>query len=154
MGFLDNFFLNAPKIKRITHIIQAILVLAAFVLGCALMADTSMQRSRSTTLILVYAIKSAIILVYQYLANHTARFQRFASLKAYAILNILECLFWFTAFIISCMGGKRCSGSSCALIGLSATVSILLTFAYFITMIITWRDWRHTKKVPTEHSVV
>lgn len=51
------------------------------------------------------SIKSAIFILYQYLTKHTARFQRWGSLRAYAILDTLDTLLWFTAFIINCMGG-------------------------------------------------
>jgi hypothetical protein len=50
----DNFYAFANRFNRTIHIAQAILVLGAFIVGCALMANTSMPRSRSTTLILVY----------------------------------------------------------------------------------------------------
>ena len=94
------------RFSRTIHFIQALLVLIAFIIGCALMADNSMPRSRSITLILVYSIKSALFLLYQYLTKHTEHFRRFASVKAYMIMDTLDCLLWFTAFIISCMGGK------------------------------------------------
>ena len=126
MKVFDAFHAFAARFNRAVHITQALLVLTAFIIGCALLANTSMPRSRSTTLVLVYAIKSALFLLYQYLTTHTHRFQRWASLKANFILDVLDCLLWFTAFIISCMGGKRCVGSSCALIGVAAAVSLML----------------------------
>lgn len=105
MYIIEAYFAHIHRFRYLIHVIQALLVLFAFILGCALLADTSMPRSRSTTLVLVYAIKSAIFLLYQYLTKKVERFQRFASLKAYMILDTLDCLLWFTAFIISCMGG-------------------------------------------------
>jgi hypothetical protein len=54
MMFIDNFFAFADRFNRTIHITQVVLVLGAFIVGCALIANTSMQRSRSTTLILVY----------------------------------------------------------------------------------------------------
>jgi hypothetical protein len=111
MQSLETIFLRIERIGRTIHIVQALLVLVAFVVGCALLANNSMPRSRSTTLILVYSIKSALFILYQYLTKHVDRFRRFASLKAYMILDTLDCLLWFTAFIISCMGGmSSCSG--------------------------------------------
>lgn len=128
MNIFDQFYALADRRNRLIHITQALLVLVAFVVGCALVANTSMPRSRSTTLILVYSIKSALFLLYQYLTTHKARFTRWASLKANFLLDTLDCLLWFTAFIISCMGGSRCVGSSCALIGVAATVALLLWY--------------------------
>ncbi|KAJ4338939.1 hypothetical protein N0V87_003626 [Didymella glomerata] len=127
MKIIDNFYAAADRFNRTIHITQALLVLVAFIVGCALIANPSMPRSRSTTLILVYSIKSALFLLYQYLTTHAQRFTRWASLKANFILDTFDCLLWFTAFIISCMGGGRCGGSSCALVGVAATVALLLS---------------------------
>ncbi|KAF9696635.1 hypothetical protein EKO04_005309 [Ascochyta lentis] len=154
MKFFSSFYNFAGRFNRPIHIAQVLLVLGAFIAGCALMADTSMPRSRSTTLVLVYSIKSAVFLLYQYLSTHKDRFRRFASLKANYILDQLDCLLWFTAFIISCMGGGRCRGSSCALIGVSATIALLLCATYFVTAIgINWPKWRASKKVPQMEQV-
>ncbi|OAL43041.1 hypothetical protein IQ07DRAFT_306804 [Pyrenochaeta sp. DS3sAY3a] len=150
---ISDIIARIAAFSRLIHIIQAILVLAAFIIGCALVADSSMQRSRSTMLVLVYSIKSAIFILYQYLTKHTTRFQRWASLRAYAILDTLDSLLWFTAFIISCMGGGRCHGSSCALLGLAATVSLFLTFTYILTMTMAWRNFRAGKKVGVDYVV-
>ncbi|OGE55667.1 hypothetical protein PENARI_c004G04521 [Penicillium arizonense] len=38
--------------------------------------------------------KSLVIILYQLLTGHVSRFQRWASLKAYLILNSLEIVFW------------------------------------------------------------
>ncbi len=49
------------------------------------------------------------------LSEHTARFSRWRSLKANAILNSLEVVFWLAAIIVKFMGVSRaCSGNSCA----------------------------------------
>jgi hypothetical protein len=106
MYLIEAYFARIERFGYVVHAIQALLVLFAFILGCALLSVSSMPRSRSTTLILVYAIKSALFLVYQYLTKKVDRFRRFASLKAYMILDTMDSLLWFTAFIISCMGGK------------------------------------------------
>lgn len=108
----------------------------------------------NTLLTTPQSIKSAVFLLYQYLTTHKDRFRRFASLKANFILDTLDCLLWFTAFIISCMGGKRCMGSSCALLGVAATVALFLASTYFITAIgIDWPKWRASKKLPQMEQV-
>ncbi|KAF3035766.1 hypothetical protein E8E11_005496 [Didymella keratinophila] len=143
MQIIENFYAFADRFNRTIHITQALLVLAAFIVGCALMANTSMPRSRSTTLVLVYSIKPALFLLYQYLTTHKQRFKRWASLKANFVLDTFDCLLWFTAFIISCMGGGR-----------SATVALLLSCTYFVTAIgINWPKWRASKKLPVRSSV-
>lgn len=46
------------------------------------------------------------------------------------------------------MGGGRCAGSSCALLGVAATLALLLTMSYFTTAVgINWPKWRASKKV-------
>ena len=127
MKIISDFYDFVNRSSRPIHITQALLVLSAFIVGCALMANPSMPRSRSTTLVLVYSIKSALFLVYQYLTTHKQRFERWASLKANFVLDAFECLLWFTAFVISCMGGGRCGGSSCVVMGIAATVALLLS---------------------------
>lgn len=146
MNFFVTYFASVERFSRSIHITQAILVLTALIVGCVLLADGSMPRSRSTTLILVYAIKSAIFLLYQYLTKKTERFRRFASLKAYMILDALDCLLWFTAFIISCMGGSRCRGKSCVVIGIAAAISLLLCLTYVLTSSMAIRNWRISRR--------
>jgi len=60
-------------------------------------------------------VKSIVIIGYQLLSEHTARFSRWRSLKANAILNCVEVVFWLAAVVVKFMGVSRaCSGSSCA----------------------------------------
>lgn len=54
MSVVDTYFFHVDPFRRAIHIVQAILVLVAFIVGCVLLSDNSMPRSRSTTLILVY----------------------------------------------------------------------------------------------------
>ena len=110
MKVSDNFLAFADRFNRTFHITQAILVLCAFIIGCALLATATMPRSRSTSILLAYSVKSALFLLYQYLTTHKQRFMRWASPKANCILDVLDCLLWFTAFIITVMGGGSCEG--------------------------------------------
>ncbi|KZM26172.1 uncharacterized protein EKO05_0000460 [Ascochyta rabiei] len=154
MEVFSSFYAFADRFKRPIYIAQAVLVLGAFITGCTLVANTSMPRSPFTTLVLVYAIKSALFLLYQYLSTHMARFRRFASLKANYILYQLDCLLWFTAFFISCMGGGRCGGSSCTLIAVATTIALLLCGTYLFTAIgINWPKWRASMKLPQVEQV-
>lgn len=60
-------------------------------------------------------VKSIIIIGYQLLSEHTARFSRWRSLKANAVLNCIEVVFWLAAIIVKFMGISRtCTGNSCA----------------------------------------
>jgi len=58
--------------------------------------------------------KSIVVLAYQLSTSHVASLRKWASLKAYAILNCLEILFWFVVIILGLMGVTRfCMGTSC-----------------------------------------
>ena len=50
------------------------------------------------------AIKSLIFIAYQLATHYTARFIRFASLKANFVLNAIDVVFWLTGFILTIMG--------------------------------------------------
>lgn len=55
------------------------------------------------------------------------RLKRWASTKAYMILNIIDTVFWFALFIITIMGTTAStSGSSRALGGITATLVFFL----------------------------
>lgn len=55
------------------------------------------------------------------------RLKRWASTKAYMILNIIDTVFWFALFIITIMGTTgSTSGSNRALGGITATLVFFL----------------------------
>lgn len=51
-------------------------------------------------------LKAALFLTYQILTTHFTRFQKWASLKTYMILDIIDTVFWFALFAISVSGGS------------------------------------------------
>lgn len=57
-----------------------------------------------------------MFLLYQLLSEHIAYFQRWASLKAYFIINVLEIVFWSAVvFLVMQANLQLCVGTSCAL---------------------------------------
>lgn len=73
-------------------------------------------------------IKSLVVLSYQIVTTHIDRFKKWRSLKAYAILNCLEIMFWFVVVILSFMGvTSTCVGTSCAMASLVSILSLVLT---------------------------
>lgn len=57
------------------------------------------------------------------------RFRRWASLKANAILNTLEILFWFVVVIVTLMGiSKYCKGVNCGMGWIMVIVATALTY--------------------------
>jgi hypothetical protein len=65
-------------------------------------------------------------MAYEVLTDKWPRVQRFASLKANAILNIVESVFWLAAMIVIGMSIGRCRGVTCALGGIIITIVIVL----------------------------
>jgi hypothetical protein len=85
-----------------------------------------------------------IVITYEYLS--ATRYPRFASLRANLILGVMEPLFWFTAFILSCMAvGSKCTGAGC---GLSVILILLclaqtpLTLGLAVVGVSEWREFK------------
>jgi hypothetical protein len=85
-----------------------------------------------------------IVITYEYLS--ATRYPRFASLRANLILGVMEPLFWFTAFILSCMAvGSKCAGAGC---GLSVILILLclaqtpLTLGLAIVGVSEWKEFK------------
>jgi hypothetical protein len=69
-----------------------------------------------------------IIISYQLLTTHVARFQRWRCLKAYAILNGLEVVFWAAVvFLVIQANIQVCVGTGCYLSWAVVGVAIVLT---------------------------
>lgn len=57
-----------------------------------------------------------MFILYQLLSEHVTYFKRWASLKAYYIINALEIVFWSAViFLVMQANLKSCTGTSCAL---------------------------------------
>ncbi|KAK9644291.1 hypothetical protein HCH54_006725 [Aspergillus fumigatus] len=122
-------FENHPKIKLRLHIIIGVLLCLNFVLIIARIADKGTPKTRSNTWGIAVCLKAAIFLVYQIVTAHVERFKRWASAKAYMILNVIDTVFWFALFIITILGTNGAySTSSRALGGVVATISIILWY--------------------------
>lgn len=67
-----------------------------------------------------------VFLAYIILSEHMERFQRWTSLKAYMILSIIECLFWFVAMGIMATALRSCNGTTCALGGVIVAICVIL----------------------------
>jgi hypothetical protein len=66
-------------------------------------------------------------MTYQLLTSHVERFKKWASLKVYAILNIMEILFWFVVIIVTFMGiSNLCQVASCGLSWIIVLVAAVL----------------------------
>lgn len=69
-----------------------------------------------------------IIIMYQILTTHVTRFRRWQSLKAYAILNGLEVVFWAAVvFLVIQANIQVCVGTGCYLSWAVVGVAIVMT---------------------------
>ena len=71
-------------------------------------------------------IKSLVVIAYQLLTEHRARFRKWASTKANAILNSVEIVFWLAVLVVTGMGIGRASGAAAALSALTLILAIAL----------------------------
>jgi hypothetical protein len=71
-------------------------------------------------------IKSLIVIAYQMLTEHRARFHKWASTKANAILNSVEVVFWLAVLVVTGMGIGRANGAASALSALTLILAIVL----------------------------
>ncbi|KAH3317537.1 hypothetical protein KXW17_000717 [Aspergillus fumigatus] len=140
-------FENHPKIKLRLHIIIGVLLCLNFVLIIARIADKGTPKTRLNTWGIAVCLKAAIFLVYQIVTAHVERFKRWASAKAYMILNVIDTVFWFALFIITILGTNGAySTSSRALGGVVATISIILCGLVGFLTFICIRGWRYFKQ--------
>ncbi|CAG8882748.1 unnamed protein product [Penicillium egyptiacum] len=139
---------RSPVIKFRLHIIIGALVLIVFILIIARIANSGTPKTRTNIwgiAVVSYlptytaiscmefidpwqkCIKSAVFMAYQIMTTHMDRLKRWASTKAYMILNIIDTVFWFALFVITIMGTMgSTTGSSRALGGIAATLVFFL----------------------------
>lgn len=72
------------------------------------------------------SVKSLVVLAYEISTESFLKFRRFASMKAYMILNMVEFVFWVAAAVICIMGMKSCSGVGCTYTGVLIAISFIL----------------------------
>ncbi|KAL0938358.1 uncharacterized protein CTRU02_204968 [Colletotrichum truncatum] len=142
--FFDKPFFD-PRYKTKVHILQLAIMLVAIILTIARMAMPVIT-TRANMMALTMGIKSLIIIGYQLLTTHKERFKKWASLKANAILNTLEILFWFVALGLLFQANTRfCTGPSCALSWIVTLLCAVLIVLAFQTSVVSIKEHRHFK---------
>ncbi|KPM40795.1 hypothetical protein AK830_g5745 [Neonectria ditissima] len=147
-AFFNSSWFDAHYKTRV-HIGQLILIVLVICLSGARVATkpSGIPTSRSDTIAITMSVKTIVVLTYQLVTEKVARFKKWGSLKAYAILNTLEILFWFVVVILAFMGISRyCKGANCAMIWLVALVGFFLTAAAFWTAVASWHNFRYFKR--------
>ncbi|KAL5328690.1 hypothetical protein ACEPPN_002192 [Leptodophora sp. 'Broadleaf-Isolate-01'] len=128
------------------HVFQLCLIALCLIISIARFASKA-RTSRSHTWFFAVSLKSALVITYQLLSEHNYKFQKWASLKANALLNCLEFVFWFAGFIMMCMGNRAgCIGGSCALSPVLAVLSLVLCFIAAFAALVSVKDWRAEKR--------
>jgi hypothetical protein len=72
---------------------------------------------------------------YQLITSHSQRFKRWQSIKAYAIINSLEVVFWFVVVGLTLQGITRiCQGTSCVFSWLVVVFSFAMVYVQEMSM--------------------
>ncbi|KAF9870571.1 hypothetical protein CkaCkLH20_11877 [Colletotrichum karsti] len=149
-AFFEKPFFE-PHHKKKIHILQLVLMLIAIILTIARMAMPVIT-TRANMMALTMGLKSFVIIGYQLLTAHKERFKKWASLKANAILNTLEIVFWFVAFgLLFSANTKFCTGASCALSWVVTLICAVLIVLAFQTSVISIKEHRYFKNYGAEY---
>ncbi|PSR82524.1 hypothetical protein BD289DRAFT_483772 [Coniella lustricola] len=127
------------RYKLAIHIMEMVLIVAVLAMTAARLTMKGVQvRSRSNTIALSFSAKSIVFIGYQLLTDHVARLQRFKNLKAYAILNGADVVFWAAVvYLVAAGNSSVCEGTACSLawvvVALSCVMSLLCLFCFLIS---------------------
>ncbi|ENH73613.1 hypothetical protein FOC1_g10002863 [Fusarium oxysporum f. sp. cubense race 1] len=126
---MEPFFTLRNKLPL--QIVLVTLIITVITLSGVRLILPNRPPGRSTTMGLGMGAKSLIILTYEILTEHSIRFHRWSSLKAYFILNAMEVVFW------------------AAVAFMMIRVFVLAGFLspiYKYLAVVTYLDWRFYKK--------
>ncbi|RBA12688.1 hypothetical protein BFJ72_g8236 [Fusarium proliferatum] len=163
--FDSRFFEHSWKNK--VFILQVVTVTIAFILGIAkvatkpsgipmtrsdIMAITMVSYLRSLTnttwtkLTVSQSLKTYAFLAYEYVTQKVDKFKRFGSLKANAILNTMDIVFWAVVMGLAFnMATQVCIGANCAIGILVGLVALVVTIVNFWAAVIAWKDHKYFK---------
>ncbi|KAJ4263385.1 hypothetical protein NW762_006204 [Fusarium torreyae] len=147
-GFFQSRFFE-PQWKNKVFIAQVGMTTIAFCLGIAKLATKPSQipMSRMDIMAITMSIKSFAFLAYEYFTEKVDRLKRFGSLKAYAILNTLDILFWMVVMGLTFSGVSRiCIGANCGIGVLVALAALLNAFIHFWAAVIAWKNHVYFKR--------
>ncbi|RYP92984.1 hypothetical protein DL770_000858 [Monosporascus sp. CRB-9-2] len=129
-----------PSYKFRVHLIQILLVIVGIIIAIVAMSIPGGFMTRAVIMAMSFLV-----------TEHVARFSKWKSLKAYAILNCLESIFWIVAFVMTIQSNNRiCMGVTCSM------TKFLAANAIFIEVLMVWAaicsiiDWRHFKSTGYE----
>ncbi|TKX26894.1 hypothetical protein C1H76_0831 [Elsinoe australis] len=124
----------------------AVTALSAFILSIARAATAKSPGARTITWVIVASLKSLLILAYDIFTERKSSLRRFASKKASMVLNVLDPVFWLTAFIltiISTQGPSTTAGR--ALGGIIIVITLVSIPAAVALAVIFWREYKQLR---------
>ncbi|KAG7410989.1 hypothetical protein ACKAV7_009770 [Fusarium commune] len=93
------------------------------------------------------SLKTYAFLAYEYVTQTVAKFKRFGSLKANAILNTMDIVFWAVVIGLAFnMATQVCIGANCAIGILVGLVALVVTLVNFWAAVIAWKDHKYFKR--------
>ncbi|KAI1031722.1 hypothetical protein LB504_000065 [Fusarium proliferatum] len=152
--FDSRFFEHSWKNK--VFILQIVTVTIAFILGIAKVATKPsgipMTRSDIMAITMVGylrspSLKTYAFLAYEYLTQKIDKLKRFGGLKANAILNTMDIVFWAVVMGLAFnMATQVCIGANCAIGILVGLVALVVTIVNFWAAVIAWKDHKYFKR--------
>ncbi|RYC88355.1 hypothetical protein BFJ63_vAg8753 [Fusarium oxysporum f. sp. narcissi] len=144
--FDSRFFEHSWKNK--VFILQVVTITLAFILGIAKVAakPSGIPMTRSDIMAITMSLKSYAFLAYEHLTQKADKFKRFGSLKANAILNTMDIVFWAVVMGLAFnMATRVCIGANCAIGILVGLVALVVTVVNFWAAVIAWKDHKYFK---------
>ncbi|PPJ51939.1 hypothetical protein CBER1_09682 [Cercospora berteroae] len=144
MAFKDYF---QARYKLPVQIVYIILVVVAMGLSVPRLFMKNQPRTRANTIALGMGAKSFILIGYELLSEHTRFLRKWKSLKAYAIINFLEIIFWAAVMgLIFQANLKSCKGVGCYLswgvMGVAGVLNQLAVWCFLAS----WFEFREFKR--------
>lgn len=118
-----------PRLKLPLHVVQLVFIFAVVILSAVRLLLPGQPSGQNNTIALGMGAKSIIILAYQIGSEHWGPMKKWASLKANAILNCLEIVFWCAVVFFSIQGNiQACVGTGCILSWVACGIAIVVVY--------------------------
>lgn len=106
----------SPEYQFPVHLVQACFAIAVAVMSAVRLTIEHETRTKVHTIGLAIGIKSLVIIAYELATEHIARFEKWRSLKAIAIVNAIEIIVWLGCAGLTMQANiDQCIGVGCGL---------------------------------------
>ncbi|KAI9037782.1 uncharacterized protein KD926_011571 [Aspergillus affinis] len=140
MGLLET------RWKLPLHCFQILLVVIVIGFTILRMFMKNQPRTRATTMGLGMGAKSLVIIAYQLLTEYVDRLRKWASFKAYTILNALEIVFWAAVVFLNIqVNVKACVSPGCEMGWTVMVIALLISGLAVYATILSLNEWRESK---------